>query len=153
MSERISRQRLYQLQPAFVQHLVGLDNATANPAFPVLLLHLVKLRASQLNGCVFCQHLHAEEARQDGEQQQRLDVLAGWADLSGVFTAREQAALHWTEVITRLGSTGVSAADFAIVAAEFTEQEILDLTGQIITINSWNRIAVAFHLQPEFNNH
>ncbi len=71
--------------------------------------------------------LHAEEARQDGEQQQRLDVLAGWADLSGVFTAREQAALHWTEVITRLGSTGVSAADFATVAAEFTEQEIFKI--------------------------
>ncbi len=150
MSKRISRTAVYKGQPAIVQHLVGLAKAAEDSGLDKSLIHLMKLRASQLNGCAFCQHMHANEARKDGEQQHRLDVLASWQEVKSAFTAREQAALVWTEALTLMAGKGVSDQDYATVAAEYTEQEILNLTALIVTINSWNRIAVAFHFQPEF---
>ena len=150
MSERISRQQVYKNQPAIVQHLVGLAKAAEDSGLEKSLIHLMKIRASQLNGCAFCQHMHAAEARKDGEQQQRLDVLPAWHEVTSAFNAREQAALRWTEALTLVAAHGVSDEDFAAVAAVYTELEILNLTALIVTINSWNRIAVAFHFQPEF---
>lgn len=150
MSERISRTQVYKNQPAIVQHLVGLAKAAEDSGLEKSLIHLMKIRASQLNGCAFCQHMHAAEARKDGEQQQRLDVLPAWHEVTSAFSAREQAALRWTEALTLVAGNGVSDEDFAAVAAVYTEQEILNLTALIVTINSWNRIAVAFHFQPEF---
>ena len=150
MSKRISRTAVYKGQPAIVQHLVGLAKAAEDSGLDKSLIHLMKLRASQINGCAFCQHMHANEARKDGEQQHRLDVLASWQEVKSAFTAREQAALVWTEALTLMAGKGVSDQDYATVAAEYTEQEILNLTALIVTINSWNRIAVAFHFQPEF---
>jgi AhpD family alkylhydroperoxidase len=150
MSERISRTQVYKNQPAIVQHLVGLAKAAEDSGLEKSLIHLMKIRASQLNGCAFCQHMHAAEARKDGEQQQRLDVLPAWHEVTSAFSAHEQAALRWTEALTLVAGNGVSDEDFAAVAAVYTEQEILNLTALIVTINSWNRIAVAFHFQPEF---
>jgi AhpD family alkylhydroperoxidase len=150
MSERISRTAVYKTQPAIVQHLVGLAKAAEDSGLDKSLIHLIKIRASQLNGCAFCQHMHANEARKDGEQQHRLDVLPSWREVTSVFTAREQAALIWTEALTLVAGKGVSEQDYAAVAAHYSEQEILNLTALIVTINSWNRIAVAFHFQPEF---
>lgn len=150
MSERISRMSVYKNQPAIVQHLVGLAKAAEGSGLAKSLIHLMKIRASQLNGCAFCQHMHAAEARKDGEQQQRLDVLPTWHEVRSAFSEREQAALAWTEALTLVAGSGVSDEAFAKVAAVYSEQEILDLTALIVTINSWNRIAVAFHFQPEF---
>ncbi len=150
MSERIGRMSVYKNQPAIVQHLVGLAKAAEDSGLEKSLIHLMKIRASQLNGCAFCQHMHAVEARKDGEQQHRLDVLPAWHEVTSAFSAREQAALRWTEALTLVAAQGVSDEDFAAVAAVYTELEILNLTALIVTINSWNRIAVAFHFQPEF---
>jgi len=150
MSERISRSQVYKMQPALLQHLVALAKAAEATGLSASLIHLIKIRASQLNGCAFCQHMHANEARKDGELQQRLDVLPAWREVSAVFTPAEQAALRWTEALTLVAQQGVSEADFAAVAAEFSEAQILDLSVLIVTINSWNRIAVAFHFQPDF---
>jgi len=150
MSERISRSQVYKIQPAIVQHLVGLAKAAEDSGLAKSLIHLIKIRASQLNGCAFCQHMHAVEARHDGELQPRLDVLPAWREVGAVFSAKEQAALRWTEALTLLAAHGMSDADYAAVAAVYSEAEILNLTALIITINSWNRIAVAFHFQPEF---
>ena len=150
MSERISRSQVYKMQPALLQHLVALAKAAEASGLPHSLIHLIKIRASQLNGCAFCQHMHANEARKDGELQQRLDVLPAWREVGAVFTPAEQAALRWTEALTLVAQQGVSEADFAAVAAEFSEAQILDLSVLIVTINSWNRIAVAFHFQPDF---
>ena len=94
--------------------------------------------------------LCAVEARHDGELQPRLDVLPAWREVGAVFSAKEQAALRWTEALTLLAAHGVSDADYAAVTAVYSEAEILNLTALIVTINSWNRIAVAFHFQPEF---
>ncbi len=150
MSERISRTQVYKMQPALLQHLVALAKAAEASGLPHSLIHLIKIRASQLNGCAFCQHMHANEARKDGEKQQRLDVLPAWREVGAVFTPAEQAALRWTEALTLVAQQGVSDADYAAVAAEFSEAQILDLSVLIVTINSWNRIAVAFHFQPDF---
>lgn len=150
MSERISRTQVYKMQPALLQHLVALAKAAEVSGLPHSLIHLIKIRASQLNGCAFCQHMHANEARKDGENQQRLDVLPAWREVGAVFTPAEQAALRWTEALTLVAQHGVSDADFAAVAAEYSEAQILDLSVLIVTINSWNRIAVAFHFQPDF---
>lgn len=150
MSERISRSQVYKIQPAIVQHLVGLAKAAEDSGLAKSLIHLMKIRASQLNGCAFCQHMHAVEARHDGELQPRLDVLPAWREVGAVFSAKEQAALRWTEALTLLAAHGVSDADYAAVTAVYSEAEILNLTALIVTINSWNRIAVAFHFQPEF---
>jgi len=150
MSERISRSQVYKMQPALLQHLVALAKAAEASGLPHSLIHLIKIRASQLNGCAFCQHMHANEARKDGELQQRLDVLPAWREVGAVFTPAEQAALRWTEALTLVAQQGVSDADYAAVAAEYSEAQILDLSVLIVTINSWNRIAVAFHFQPDF---
>ncbi len=149
MSERISRTQVYKMQPALLQHLVALGKAAEASGLPHSLIHLIKIRASQLNGCAFCQHMHANEARKDGELQQRLDVLPAWREVGAVFTPAEQAALRWTEALTLVAQQGVSDADYAAVAAEYSEAQILDLSVLIVTINSWNRIAVAFHFQPD----
>lgn len=150
MSERISRTQVYKMQPALLQHLVALAKAAEASGLPHSLIHLIKIRASQLNGCAFCQHMHANEARKDGEKQQRLDVLPAWREVGAMFTPAEQAALRWTEALTLVAQQDVSDADYAAVAAEFSEAQILDLSVLIVTINSWNRIAVAFHFQPDF---
>jgi AhpD family alkylhydroperoxidase len=148
MSERISQTQLYKTQPALAQHLIGLAKAAEDSGLAKSLIHLMKLRASQLNGCAFCQHMHASEARKDGEQQHRLDILPAWREVTSVFTTHEKAALRWTEALTLVADHGVSEQDYAAVAEVYSEQEIVNLTALIVTINSWNRIAVAFHFQP-----
>lgn len=146
MNERIAYQQVYKLQPAIAQSLIGLGEAAATK-LEHSLIHLVKLRASQLNGCAFCQHMHANEARKDGEQQYRLDVLAAWRE-APYFSARERAALHWAEALTLLAQKDIHDEDFALVHEQFSEEEIVNLTAVIVTINAWNRIAVGFHFLP-----
>lgn len=148
MSERIPRQQIYQLQPALANALLSLDKAAGDSHFSPLQVHLVKLRASQLNGCAFCQRRHAEEARNDGEEQLRLDLLAAWQEVDGIFNERERAALLWTEILTQVATAPVHDSQYAALAEHYSEKEIVDLTSLIIAINGWNRIAIAFHLQP-----
>ena len=148
MSERIPRQQIYQLQPALANALLSLDKAAGDSHFSPLLVHLVKLRASQLNGCAFCQRMHAEEARSDGEEQLRLDLLAAWQEVDGIFNERERAALLWTEILTQVATAPVHDSQYAALAEHYTEKEIVDLTSLIIAINGWNRVAITFHLQP-----
>lgn len=148
MSERIPRQQIYQLQPALANALLSLDKAAGDSHFSPLLVHLVKLRASQLNGCAFCQRMHAEQARSDGEEQLRLDLLAAWHEVDGIFNERERAALLWTEILTQVATASVHDSQYAALTEHYSEKEIVDLTSLIIAINGWNRVAIAFHLQP-----
>ncbi|MDT3280782.1 MULTISPECIES: carboxymuconolactone decarboxylase family protein [Shewanella] len=148
MSERIPRQQIYQLQPALANALLSLDKAAGDSHFSPLLVHLVKLRASQLNSCAFCQRMHAKEARSDGEEQLRLDLLAAWHEVDGIFNERERAALLWTEILTQVATAPVHDSHYAALAEHYSEKEIVDLTSLIIAINGWNRVAIAFHLQP-----
>jgi len=149
MKERIARTHVYELQPALLKSLAAFDQAVRKGLEPKL-LHLVKIRTSQINGCAFCQHMHAQEARRDGEQQERLDVLAAWAEVA-VFSERERAALGWAEVLAQIAQRHVRDEDYDAVAAHFNEQELVNLTGMIMAINAWNRLAISFRFQPDFN--
>lgn len=110
------------------------------------LLHLVEVRASQLNGCAFCMDMHATAALEGGESQRRLNLVAAWWE-APVFTPRERAALAWTEALTELGRHAVDDALYAATRQHFSEQELVDLTYAIALINAWNRLGVG--LQPD----
>jgi AhpD family alkylhydroperoxidase len=107
------------------------------------LIALVKLRASQLNGCAFCLDMHAGEARAAGVEQQRLDILSAWREARSFFSAREQAALELTESVTRIGEAGVPDSVWDGVARVFDSHEIVRLLMAICAINVWNRMAVS----------
>ncbi len=107
------------------------------------LMELVKIRASQIDGCAFCLNMHAHEARKAGEPEQRIYLLDAWRD-SPLFSARERAALAWTEALTRLPDKGAPDDVYEAVKAQFSDAEQVALTLLIVTINGWNRIQVGF---------
>ncbi|WP_321474938.1 carboxymuconolactone decarboxylase family protein [uncultured Paludibaculum sp.] len=112
------------------------------------LTELVRLRASQINGCANCLNLHAAEARENGETEQRIYVLPGWRE-APCYTERERAALEWTEALTRLSEGRGHASAYEALKAHFTEEEQVKLTLTINIINGWNRIVVGFGLWAE----
>lgn len=150
MKERIAQSVVYKTQPALYKSLGGLGDAAASALEPSL-VHLVKLRASQINSCALCQHMHTNEARADGEKQSRLDVLPAWREVP-IFSPRERAALEWTEAATRLSTTSPDEAQFASLTQHFNEEEIINLTITIATINAWNRISVSLNFHPNFKD-
>lgn len=107
------------------------------------LMELVKIRASQINGCAFCLHMHALEARRQGETEERLYLLDAWRE-SPLYSERERAALAWTEALTRVADSHVPDDVYEQLRAHFTEEEQVQLSLLIVTINGWNRIQVAF---------
>ncbi len=123
--------------------LLGFEMALKESPLEHTLLHLIKLRASQINGCAFCLQMHAAEALKDGETQLRLHLLAGWRD-STLYSAREQAALGWTEALTLVAQTHAPEADWQAVSAEFNADELAWLSYAIGMINLWNRVQVGF---------
>lgn len=112
------------------------------------LLHLVYLRASQMNECAFCIEMHTLEAQEDGVSEEHLQGLATWREASW-YSVRERAALAWTEALTWLHDGHVSDEAYADARREFEERELVDLTLAVTTINAWNRFAIAFRTPPE----
>ncbi len=110
------------------------------------LIHLLKLRASQINGCAYCVDMHTKEARKDGLSEQWIALVAVWRE-SPVFDARERALLGWTEALTNISATGAPDADYKELINHFSEEEATKLTVAISTINVWNRLAVGFRTQ------
>lgn len=108
---------------------------------------LVDIRASQLNGCAFCLDMHVKQARMAGERELRLHHVAIWRE-SPLFTPRERAALAWAEVLTRLGTDGVSDADYRLAREHFREPDLVELTFRVMAINGWNRLNIAFRRTP-----
>jgi AhpD family alkylhydroperoxidase len=107
------------------------------------LVELVKLRASQINGCAYCVDMHTKDARASGETEQRLYATSVWRE-APFFSERERAALAWTDAITLVGEEGVEEELFQTVSEHFSEKELVDLTIAVVAINGWNRIAIAF---------
>lgn len=130
-----------RLAPKAFQALLSLDAALHHGRIEPRLAALVKLRVSQINGCAYCLDMHSHEARAAGEDQRRLDTLAGWRE-SGLFDARERAALRWAESLTRIEATGAADADYAPLAGHFDETAIAELSFLVVEINAWNRLAV-----------
>ena len=111
------------------------------------LLELVRLRASQINGCAYCVDRHMQDARALGAQEQRLHALAAWSD-TPFFTNRERAALAWTEAVTRASDHRVTGARYRQLREHFSEKELVDLTMAVIAINAWNRLVISSRLTP-----
>ena len=132
--------------PEAIQAMRALETALKNSGLEHGLIELVKLRASQINGCAFCIHMHTTDLRRLGESEMRLYMLNAWRE-SSLYSARERAALAWTEALTRLADTGAPDADYALVQAAFTEAEQVNLTLLIGAINTWNRLAVGLRAQ------
>lgn len=130
--------------PDVLQALIAVEGAIKASGIAPTLKHLVKLRASQINGCAFCVKMHLREARADGESNDRLDRLVVWRHV-GDFTAAEKAALAWTEALTELAPAADLAALRARLREHFSEREIAALTAAVAMINLWNRMQVANH--------
>ncbi|MGH7619009.1 MAG: carboxymuconolactone decarboxylase family protein [Gemmatimonadaceae bacterium] len=122
------------------QAMYALQHYTQDSGLEHSLLELVKLRSSQLNGCAYCLDMHSKDARA-GETEQRIYVLSAWRE-APFYTPRERAALEWTEAVTLIPN-GVSDQLYSSVREHFNEKELVDLTMAIVTINGWNRLAVA----------
>ena len=137
---------LAKTSPEFFEAMMTLSSA-ANRGVEPEIGELIKIRASQLNHCAFCVDMHAKDARKLGETEERLTMLCVWHEAT-CFTPRERAALRWVEALTRLSAGPVSEEDFAAVRAEFSEDEIVNLTLAIVTINGWNRFSVGFGVPP-----
>ena len=133
--------------PDGYQAMSALESYVRQSGLEHSLLELVKTRASQINGCAFCLDMHTKDARAGGETEQRLYALSAWQE-TPFFTDRERAALTWTEAVTRVADTHVPDDVFELVREQFTEKELADLTLAIVTINGWNRLAVAFRKVP-----
>jgi AhpD family alkylhydroperoxidase len=139
MTERIDYAKL---APGAVHAQLGVENYIRNSGLEHSLLHLMKLRASYLNGCAYCVDMHTKDARLDGEMEQRLYAVPVWRE-TPFFTPRERAALAWTDAVNDVGHTHVPDDVFAEAREHFTDLEIVNLTMVVVTINGWNRIAIA----------
>ena len=142
------RLAIADVDPGAYQAVLGMEANVRAGKLEAGLLELVKIRASQINGCAFCLEMHNREARERGEAQRRLDVLAGWREVPGLFTERERAALALTEVVTMIADAGVPDEIWDLISKQFTEQEIVHLLMAVATINVWNRLAVSTRQQP-----
>lgn len=142
-----ARVNFYTASPDAIKAMMALETAVGKLGLEQPLLELVKLRASQINGCAFCVDMHTTDARKAGESERRLHGVSVWRE-TPFFTPRERAALAWTEALTQLSISHAPDADYALVQAHFSDKEQVDLTLAISTINAWNRFAVGFRKMP-----
>jgi len=144
MEPRIDFRKFVQ-QP--VKYLQDIEKYVAGSGLDPKLIHLIKMRASQINGCAYCLDMHSIDARAAGETEQRLYTLDAWHE-TPFFTDRERVALAWTETVTRISETHAADELFAELKKHFSEKEIVDLTLAIAMINLWNRIAISLRAVP-----
>jgi AhpD family alkylhydroperoxidase len=137
------RLNAFKAAPEIMKALLALEEAVQASGLERSLIELVKTRASQINGCAYCIHMHTKDARAHGETEERLYLLSAWQE-SPLYTDRERAALAWTEAVTLVSQTHVPDDVYAQLRASFSEAEIVKLTMLVATINAWNRIAISF---------
>ena len=142
------RFNMRDVQPAAYKPLTELSNYIDSTGISPLHRELIKIRASQINGCAFCVDKHAKDARKIGETEQRLYLLSVWRE-SPQFTAEERLILEMTEEITLIHRHGLSSVLYQLAIARFGEEKTAQIIMAIININAWNRIGVSLHMQPE----
>ena len=142
-----TRLDFYKSNPEVMKAMSGLEQQIARCGLDKTLIELVRLRASQINGCAFCIDMHTADARKAGENERRLATVAAWRE-TPFFSDRERAALEWAESVTRVADTGVPDEVWKRVSPHFAPAELVDLTLVINTINAWNRFSIAFRKQP-----
>lgn len=133
--------------PAAIRTMFQMERYLKESSIELPLRELVKLRASQLNGCAYCIDMHSKDARAAGETEQRLYALSAWRE-TPFYTERERAALAWTEANTLIADHEIDDELYEAARAHFSEVELVDLTLAIIAINGWNRIAISFKAEP-----
>jgi len=136
-----------RVAPDALAAMRGLETYVHGSGLEPRLLELVKVRASQINGCAYCLDMHTKDARDAGEKEQRLYAVAAWHE-APFFSERERAALTWTEAVTLVGETHVSDEVYELARRHFGEKELVDLTLAVVAINGWNRLAIAFRTVP-----
>ncbi|HWG42397.1 MAG TPA: carboxymuconolactone decarboxylase family protein [Gemmataceae bacterium] len=136
-----------KVAPEAIKPMLSLEGYIRRCGLEPALLELIKLRASQINGCAYCIDMHTKDARAHGETEQRLYALNAWRE-TPFYTDKERAALAWTEAVTRVADTHVPDEVYEQVRQHFGEKELVDLTLAIVAINSWNRIAISFRAVP-----
>lgn len=141
------RMVLNEVNPTAYAAMLGLEKFLASSSLDKKLKELVKIRASQINGCAFCLHMHATDARKLGETEVRIYTLNAWRETS-YFTPQERAALALTEAVTLVSTNHVPDDVYEEAARHFSQQEISELLMAIVTINAWNRIAITTGLTP-----
>jgi len=144
MAERIDASKV---NPGAYRAMFGLEKYVRESGLELSLLDLVKLRASQINGCAYCLDMHWKDARARGESEQRLYSLDAWRETS-YYTERERAALAWTEAVTLIAATHVPDELYEQVRQHFREEELVTLTLAVVAINGWNRLAISFRTEP-----
>jgi AhpD family alkylhydroperoxidase len=149
---RITSQEFQKFAPGAQAALLALGKAIAGSGLEEDLVQLVKVRASQINGCAFCTQLHLNESRHLGINAPKLDLLVAWRE-AGIYSEREKAAFAWTELLTRLSEHHVTDEDYAAVSAHFQPSELAWLSSAIVLINSWNRLAAPFQYAPPIPRH
>ena len=137
----------YKTSPDAVKAMLAFSASVEKLGLEHSLLELVKLRASQINGCAYCVDMHAADARKGGETERRLYAVPVWRE-TPFFTQRERAALAWTEAVTTISAGGAPDDVYEALSAQFTEKERMDLTLAISMINCWNRLAIGFRMMP-----
>uniref|UniRef100_E1T9C3 Alkylhydroperoxidase like protein, AhpD family n=1 Tax=Burkholderia sp. (strain CCGE1003) TaxID=640512 RepID=E1T9C3_BURSG len=143
-----ARLDFYKASPAAIKAMLGLEERIGKSSIEKSLAELVRLRASQINGCAFCVDMHATDARKGGETERRLATLVTWRE-TPFFTDRERAALEWTEALTLISHDHVPDAVWETVRPHFSDEELVDLTLLVSAINAWNRFAISFRKMPE----
>ncbi|MGB3538258.1 MAG: carboxymuconolactone decarboxylase family protein [Mesorhizobium sp.] len=141
-----TRMNYFAKEPKLLGAVSALEKAVQESGFDRKLLHLVKLRASQINGCAYCVDMHVKEARHDGETEQRIHLISAWRE-SPLYSERERAALEWTEALTLLPQSRADDQFYDPLKEHFSDVEIVQLTVLIGMINVWNRLAVGFRSQ------
>lgn len=136
-----------KVSPGIYKAMLGLENHTNESGLEPTLLDLIRLRASQINGCAFCLDMHWKDLRAAGESDQRLYSLDAWRE-TPFYTDRERAALAWTEAVTVIANDRVPDEVYEEARQHFSEKELADLTLAIIAINGWNRLNIAFRTVP-----
>jgi AhpD family alkylhydroperoxidase len=138
---------LMHVTPGVIQAMLGLERQVRQAGFEQGLLDLVRMRASQLNGCAYCLDMHSKDARASGETEQRLYGLDAWRE-TPYYSARERAALEWTEALTLVSDTHVPDEVYERVREQFSENELVHLSLAIVAINGWNRLNIAVRTVP-----
>jgi AhpD family alkylhydroperoxidase len=138
-----ARLNAFQAAPDLMKAVLALSEASKASSIETAIRELVKIRASQINGCAFCLEMHTREARALGETEERIYLVSGWRE-SPLYTERERAALAWTEALTLVAETHAPDDVYAEARKQFSDQELTELTVAIGLINLWNRIQVGF---------
>jgi AhpD family alkylhydroperoxidase len=135
------------VSPGIIQAMLGLERQVRQAGFDSKLLDLVRMRASQINGCAYCLDMHSKDARANGETEQRLYGLDAWRE-TPYYSARERAALEWTEALTLVAESHVPDDVYERVREQFSEDELVHLSLAIVAINGWNRLNIAARTVP-----